>query len=176
MQTFSSCPLVLFRSSIQPMQSLIRPVWQLKLHLGNRIAIAIVWLFLWGLERRSLLTVNIEPGIMIWDREEASWHYYHSPPVTYRCLLVEYCPIRTEEGHRIKDVCPVLVLETDVIDLTLLLRISIVTTKCETTTREWGLMNRGQDRVVYTWGSGDGVLQRRLWIRFELRTKDKNCQ
>ena len=51
----------------------------------------------------------------------------YSPPVTDKYLLVEYCPIRTEERHRIESILVQGVTQAHMICLAVLLRVSIVT-------------------------------------------------
>ena len=51
----------------------------------------------------------------------------YSPPVTDKYLLVEYCPIRTEERHRIESILVQGVTQAHMVSLAVLLRVSIVT-------------------------------------------------
>ena len=55
-------------------------------------------------------------------------HPLYSPPVTDKYLLVEYCPIRTEERHRIESILVQGVTQAHMVSLAPLVRVSIVTT------------------------------------------------
>jgi len=79
------------------------------------------------------------------------------PPVTHKYLLVKHGSVRTHEGDGIERVRADWVPQTDVIHLTLLLRVSVVATEGEAVTGEGGVLGSGVNGIVNPGLSWDGV-------------------
>ena len=91
------------------------------------------------------------------ETERWWWDNYYSPPVTDKYLLVEHRPVGTDEGDGVEGVRTDGVPQTDVIHLTLLLRVSVVTTEGEAVTGEGCVLGSRVDGIVNPGLSWDGV-------------------